>query len=114
MPEVTPANSTNEPQPPPGVKVVAITATDVFIPTPDVSWRDLNGEVVVLHLKTGEYHTFNEVGRAMWRHLISKKSIRDIAVEICKEYQAEPTSVEKDVGQLISKLALKGLVIKET
>ena len=45
------------------------TLKDVITISPDVAFRDLDGEAVLLNLATGTYFGLNEMGTRMW-HLI--------------------------------------------
>ena len=40
-----------------------ITATTTFNIPENVAWRNVNEEIVILKLKSGEYYTLNEVGQ---------------------------------------------------
>lgn len=52
-----------------------ISPNDIFKSTDEVTWRDVNGELVVLKLTSGEYFSFNAIGRLTWMNLSEGKSI---------------------------------------
>lgn len=63
-----------------------ISPNDIFKSTDEVTWRDVNGELVVLKLTSGEYFSFNAIGRLTWMNLSEGKSIADAIDTIAAEY----------------------------
>lgn len=81
-----------------------------FRPSSDVSWRDVQGELVVLNLKTGDYHVFNEVGRKVWLEIVEGHCIEETVATLIGEYEAERAAVDSDVAGLVEALVEKGLL----
>lgn len=52
----------------------------------DLSWRDVNDELVALNSVTGEYHVFNAVGRLIWLAVAQGKIEEEIIAEITNEF----------------------------
>ena len=77
----------------------------------DVSWRDVNDEMVALNLKTGEYYTFNDVGREIWLALTDDKSPSDIVEMVIVKYDTERAAAESDVTDFIVGLLDKNVLI---
>ena len=77
----------------------------------DLSWRDVNDEMVALNLKTGEYYTFNDVGREIWLALTEGKSPGEIVEMIVAKYDAERAAAESDVADFVGGLLDKGVLI---
>ena len=108
-----------EPVPPPRTAEVRISVQklapgDAFAPSDHVSWREVEGEAIVLDLRTGEYHTFNEVGRVIWRCVAEKKPVGQILSAVTADYEAEPAAVHADIERFLAVLLHKGLVRKTT
>ena len=79
-------------------------------PSDDVTWRDINGEIVALNLKSGEYYTFNEIGRSIWLAVTEGKSPDEIEETITHEYDVERDTVASDVNEFINGLIQKGVL----
>lgn len=75
-----------------------------------VSWRMVEGEGVLLHLKTGAYYSLNEVGTKIWELCNGKNTSEQIGSSVCSKYKSEQDLVMKDVGQLLAKLFKEKLI----
>ena len=77
----------------------------------DLSWRDVNDEMVALNLKTGEYYTFNDVGRGIWLALTDDKSPSEIVEMVVTKYDTKRAAAESDVADFVGGLLDKGVLI---
>jgi hypothetical protein len=75
--------------------------------------RDLDGEAVLLDLKTGVYYSLNEVGAEVWRLLGDGADETEIAEAIVAAYEVTPEEAAADISELINDLSSEGLIIKE-
>jgi hypothetical protein len=80
-------------------------------PSPDVVWRDLEGEAVLLDLVSGIYFGLNEVGTRIWQMLDEGCDVSRVIDVIASEYDADRSEVEKDLRALLGELHKRGLVI---
>lgn len=77
--------------------------------TRDAVIRDLEGEAVVLDLKSGTYFGLNGVGTRIW-HLIEGNGQLTVAFDtLCREYDAAPADIERDLLALVKRLVEAGL-----
>jgi hypothetical protein len=91
--------------------MAAFMADDkTLAPHPDVSWRDIAGEVVAVNVKSGDYFSFNEVGRLVWLGLASGATLDDTATRIAEEYDVTPDQALADVRHFMTALADRLLV----
>ena len=90
-----------------------ISPKDVFKTTDEVTWRDVNGELVVLKLTSGEYYTFNTIGRLTWMSLSEGKSVAETIDAIASEYEVSPEQAESDVHSFVDGLLTNDLLHKE-
>lgn len=79
------------------------------IPT-DVVFEVLDGEAVVLNLKTGVYYSLNPVGTRIWQLIEERRELRAIRDAMVQEYEVEAPVLEADLKEFISKLGQKGLL----
>ena len=86
---------------------------DIYISSEEITWRDVNGELVVLKLTSGEYFSFNEVGRLTWLNLTEGKSIKEIVKVIEKEYDVTTDQAQSDVYTFIEGLLENQLLNQE-
>lgn len=77
---------------------------------PDVVFRELDGEMVLLNVKTGIYFGLNETGTRMWMLLMELKEPARVVKALEQEYAASRPQLENDLGALLEELRNKGLV----
>ena len=76
-----------------------------------LSWRDVNDELVALDVVTGQYHVFNDIGRMIWLHIADKKTdMTELVSAIVNEFDAQKNDVEADIREFINDLLKRGLI----
>lgn len=76
----------------------------------DILFRELDGESVILNLKSERYFGLDEVGTRMWEALSSCELIQDAYEVLLAEYDVAPEQLRNDLYQLLEKLVEHGLV----
>ena len=71
---------------------------------------ELDGEVVILDLKTSVYFGLNRVGAAIWEALNEPKTAADICTVIYEKYDVDESQCQEDVIDLLSNLENVGLI----
>ena len=61
--------------------------------SPDVLYRDLEGQAVILDLSSGLYFGLNEVGTRIWTLIGEGRTVADIAQILSHEYAADASSI---------------------
>jgi Coenzyme PQQ synthesis protein D (PqqD) len=80
---------------------------------PDVVFRDLDGEAVILDLESGTYFGLNQVGTRIWQ-LIGEGHDQPRIVEIISaEYEADRTTIAQDVSRLLAELQNRRLILAD-
>ena len=92
---------------------VKISKDSVFHVAEDVSWRDIKGELIVLQLSSGEYFSFNEIGRLAWISLAEHKSIGQVIEAVLAEYDVSLAQAEADVVAFVQGLLGNKLLIQQ-
>jgi hypothetical protein len=87
-----------------GVEDQLIKATD------DQVCCDLEGEAVILSLKTGTYYGLDQVGARIWVLLREPKTIADLIRILVSEFDVDSARCEQDLRLLLGKLSEAGLV----
>jgi hypothetical protein len=76
----------------------------------DVLIRELDGEAVLLNLKSEAYFGLDEVGTRMWQVLTTSESIEAAYETLLAEYEVEPARLHQDLTGLIDRLVEHGLL----
>jgi hypothetical protein len=77
--------------------------------SPDVVFRELEGEAVLLDLESGTYFGLNTVGTRIWSLIQERDSLSAVLDAITAEYDAMPEVLERDLLRLAAELCAKGL-----
>ena len=76
----------------------------------DVVSRNLQGEVVLLNLKTGSYYSLDSTGTKMWELIQEYKSFEKVLELLLKEYDISEAQCREDLLNFISTLEEKELI----
>jgi hypothetical protein len=87
-----------------------IDRSSVVACRPDVLSTFVGDEVVLLDVERGKYFGLNSIGADVWRALASPTKIEDLLTGLMRDYEGDATVIEKDVVDLIGRLADSGLV----
>ena len=76
----------------------------------DVTRRDVDEEMIVLHLPTGKYYTFNNSGHLVWQQLAEGKNTTEITSQIMDKYEVDEEAANKDLTAFINGLKEHNLI----
>ena len=79
--------------------------------SPDVIFRELAGESVVLDLASGRYFGLNAVGTRVWQLIGQGETVDGLLRAVTSEYDADASTIERDVLALLDDLEQRGLVL---
>ncbi len=83
------------------------------INTQDAISETLDGETIVINLKSGNYYSLNETGTLVWTYIVEKYSTESMAATLASHYGADTSTVEKAIADFIETLQ-KDSLIQET
>jgi hypothetical protein len=76
----------------------------------DVLVQELQGESVLLNIRSGVYFGLDDVGTRMWAVLTTAPSLQAACDTLAQEYDVERERLERDLRVLVEKLVEHGLV----
>lgn len=71
---------------------------------------ELQGEAIILDIKSGAYYGLNQVGASIWNLIQSPKTIKEIQDTILAEYEVDAEVCKRDISVLLEDLAAKELI----
>lgn len=86
---------------------------DAYAPGPDVVFRELEGEAVVLNLDTGIYFGLNATGLRMWQLIEQHRTLDRVLALLAREFDAPAAELEADLLAWVSQLEDQGLLRRE-
>jgi hypothetical protein len=91
---------------------MAIALDTTFITSENIAWRNVNDEVVILNLKSGEYYTLNDVGQFVWLAVADKRNMEEIRQKVVDTFDVSPEKASEDIESFISRMLDEGLLHK--
>jgi coenzyme PQQ synthesis protein D (PqqD) len=78
--------------------------------SPDVIYETIEGEVILIDLKTGTYYSLRGVGAAIWQGIVAGADDERIVVELRRRYDAAEDQTAAAVQRLIGELERESLI----
>ena len=67
-------------------------------------------EAVMLSIQAGRYYSVNAVGRRVWELLEAPKTVTELRVSICAEFEVDDETCEADIVKFLGEMIDNGLV----
>jgi hypothetical protein len=80
----------------------------------DVLFQELQGEAVLLNLKTGVYLGLNQVGTRIWQLLQEDGALKRVVDVMLQEYDVAQEKLQTDVLDLVGQMEKQGLLAEIT
>jgi hypothetical protein len=77
---------------------------------PQLAWREIDGEIVIISPENSQVHELNETAALVWKRADGAQTVEEIAAGIAAEFEVSCESALNDVAELISQLAEKQLL----
>ena len=88
-----------------------IKKTKIFKVSPNIAFTDLEGEKILLNLKSGNYSSLNNTGSLIFEKIDGKANVNEIIENICREQSFEISNIEQDVLNFFENLQDKKIII---
>jgi len=89
---------------------MSVSFDQKLAPTDDTLINVIEGESVLLNLKSESYFGLDQVGTRMWTLLTTSDSIQSAFEALLDEYDVGADKLRKDIQEFIEKLIANGLV----
>jgi hypothetical protein len=91
-------------------KTVSFPFSQHVVVAPDVMFRVVGDESVLLNLKTEFYLGLDEMGTRVWAALTGSPSVQDAYRTLLDEYEVDADQLRRDLDDLIGKLLENHLI----
>jgi hypothetical protein len=81
-----------------------------FTPNPDVVWRQVEGEIVLVHLETNQMYALNPTGARFWELLCEGRDVPNIEAALLGEFEVDAGDLRSEIDRLLRELVDGGLV----
>lgn len=93
---------------------MSISNEKTFVPSDNIAWREVNQEIIILNMKSGEYFTLNDVGQKVWLFIINGSCVADIKKNLISEFDVSEEHAESDIESFIQGLIEEGVLHEST
>ncbi len=91
-------------------QVPSIHGGSLLTRNPEVAFREVDGETVMLSVETGKYYSLNTVATRIWALLAQPMTVDEICAVIVAEFEVDEQTCRRDVIELAAELAADRLV----
>jgi hypothetical protein len=83
----------------------------IYSRSPDVVFTPMEGETVLLDLRSGVYYSLNSVGTAVWEMLTGTAPLGAVCSALCARFDVPADNAWGDLAALIGHLSREQLVV---
>ncbi len=80
------------------------------VATSEQASSDLEGEAVILNLKSGAYYGLNAVGASIWNLIQQPRTVSEIRDTLLAEYEVDSEQCDRELLALLQQLEAEGLI----
>lgn len=81
---------------------------------PDQVAAEADGEVLMMHIDSGNYYGLNEVASFLWKQLDTAKSVRELCDAVLAEFDVEEAACVEDALSFLQGMLDDGLIERAT
>ena len=86
-------------------------AAVVWQKNPDLAWREIDDETVIISPHDSVMHELNDTGSFLWKNIDGKKSAAELAVLLVENYEVTPDIALSDTQALLEEMSSRKLVV---
>ncbi len=76
------------------------------------SWKEVDGEIVIINLETTHYYSLNKTGTFIWNQLTNNElNFNEIILMTCEAFGQEEKNIKDDVIELLDHFEEENLVV---
>lgn len=76
----------------------------------DLEWRNVEGEVVILDLRTSNYLSLNKSGALLWHQLVDGTTRSSLIQLLMETYELSEETARQDVDEVLEQLRAADLL----
>ncbi|MFN2137648.1 MAG: PqqD family protein [Candidatus Promineifilaceae bacterium] len=81
---------------------------------PDIVWRLLDDNAVVVSPREGEVRVLNSVGTAVWQLLIDDQDVAAIEAFLGANFNVSPEQAHEDLVVFLDELTDRGILVRDS
>jgi len=89
-----------------------VCVTVMRVRVEELAWQEVDGDLVVLDLRTSTYLTLNRAASQLWPMLVEGDTEADLAGKLVQEYGLPADRAQSDVQDFVANLRSNDLLIE--
>jgi hypothetical protein len=81
-------------------------------PHPDIAWRRVGEEVVVVNLRTNRIYSLNHTGARLWELLSAGHDREAAEAALMTEFDVDEDELRREVAAVLEELGKEGLILE--
>jgi len=82
-----------------------------LVPSPDALSRELNGEILLLDLRSSQYFGLTGTGARIWQLVEAGEDAAAITDTLAREFDGDAAIIGEEVAHFLDDLAERGLLV---
>lgn len=87
-----------------------LALTDCVVVNCDLLSADLDGEMVMMDIASGQYYGLNDVGSRLWQEMATPTAVESLCRRLEADYDASPAVIQQGVLRFLGAMLEKHLV----
>lgn len=89
-----------------------IDGGDMRLRVDDLTWREIDGELVVLDLRSSTYFTTNVAATFLMQQLVEDRCDAELVKALASRFEISRDDAERDVRSFVGDLDRRGLLVR--
>ncbi len=81
-----------------------------FSRSSDMVFSEVDGDITLMHVESGNYYALTRVGAAIWGLLDEPITLQELCETLMRRYRVGPDQCREEVAALLDRLLAEGLV----
>jgi len=77
---------------------------------PEQLFSEIDNEVVMLNIQSGEYYSLNSIGSAIWKMLSIPSTFEALIKSLMEDYNVDRVTCENDTNEFIEESVSLGII----
>ena len=90
-----------------------ITLDHVVARSPEHIFNQIDDEVVLLSIESGDFYGFDKILSNIWNKLDEPMAVKSVIDQLLTEYNVEPAACEQDVLDVFNKMLADKLIVTQ-
>ncbi len=78
---------------------------------PDVEWREVEGRIVAMDVRTADCVALNRTGTRLWSAVVEGTSVEQLATALVEAFGLEEEAARRDVDAFVEALRARDLLV---